>query len=124
MKWATLRFIDAPVVVIPHLITLTRTYNTGIAFGLAKGFGIFNLIAALLIVGWILWFYKKEQTHTLPLALIIGGAIGNIIDRILYYPNGVLDMISVPWFSVFNLADAAITLGAIILLIELMKKKD
>ncbi len=94
--------------------------NEGIVFGMFSDSNLNNLfiissIISILII--ILIFYKlaKNSPLTCLLSMIIGGAVGNIIDRILY--GYVVDFIKVDSFYVFNIADASITIGSILLII-------
>lgn len=88
--------------------------NTGVAFGLFQGQGyLFGILAAIVAIA-IIYYYPQVDSKDLPLRLALGlqlgGAIGNLIDRILF--NGkVTDFISVGSFAVFNVADASITVG-------------
>ena len=104
------------------------TYNTGAAFSLLADAGgwqrwLFTVIAiviSILILQWIRKLPEDDSLTALSLALILGGAIGNLIDRILF--GHVIDYIQV-WlgsypFPAFNLADAAISVGAALLIIS------
>ncbi len=111
------------IVVIPGFWNWFRTYNTGAAFSfLANGGGWqiwFFSILAFAISGLLIWWLRKtpraDWKTALPYALIIGGAIGNVIDRLIH--GHVIDFIK--WYvgdhvwPAFNLADAAIVGGAI-----------
>ncbi|MBW3097600.1 signal peptidase II [Pseudohoeflea coraliihabitans] len=112
------------VPVLPFLAWY-RTYNEGIAFSLLSGFGDLGLIIlSVVVVGFVL--VLKAQTSKartlahLGFAFIIGGAIGNLIDRVLH--GYVIDYVLVHagrWsFAVFNLADAFITIGAALIILE------
>ena len=111
------------IVVIPGFWNWFRTYNTGAAFSfLANGGGWqiwFFSILAFAISGLLIWWLRKtpraDWKTALPYALIIGGAIGNVIDRLIH--GHVIDFIK--WYvgdhvwPAFNLADAAIVGGAV-----------
>ncbi len=103
---------------------MTYVENTGIAFGLFKGMALFHGIFSTLIV--IFLFILKEKykffntSFDLGITFIIGGALGNIFDRIrLGY---VVDMIYWPNFSIFNVADIFVTFGGVILLYHFFKR--
>lgn len=105
---------------IPGLFHLTHIHNTGAAFSILSGQKTFFLLitaAFLLIV--VVCAVKKILTkpYLVILAVITGGAIGNLIDRILY--SYVVDMIAVDFmnFAIFNVADIFITCGAVVLAI-------
>jgi signal peptidase II len=104
------------------------TYNTGAAFSFLAGAGgwqrwLFTLIAvvvSIVIVQWIRKLSGEEILTGLSLSLILGGAIGNLIDRVLF--GHVIDFIQV-WlgsypFPAFNLADSAISVGAVLLILS------
>ena len=112
------------VEVVPFL-ALYRTYNTGIAFSMLSSFGDTGLIViSLAVIAFVLYLASRSTDDQgiarLGFALIIGGAIGNLIDRAVY--GHVIDYIlfhTPVWsFAVFNLADAFITVGAIMVLAE------
>lgn len=98
--------------------------NYGIAFGLPVGGWILRL--AVIVIIFILASYlirnyqKKDYLMILALTLIIAGAISNLIDRLRF--GFVVDYINVPWFTVFNLADAMITVGVGLAIIKIWFK--
>jgi signal peptidase II len=117
-----------PVHVLP-VLNFTLMYNTGAAFSFlsdASGWQRWLFVALALGVGVaiILWLRKlKARTHALlacSLALILGGAIGNVIDRLRI--GHVVDFIHAHWndnyFPAFNVADSAISIGAALLLLD------
>jgi signal peptidase II len=108
--------------VIKNVLHMTLVHNTGIAFGLFKDQGIvFIIIPAIAIILLIfnIFFYKSYgeeaicRTYIIGFSLILGGAIGNLYDRIFY--GYVIDFIDIRVWPVFNIADSAITIGAIII---------
>jgi len=118
---------------IPNL-NLTLAFNTGAAFSFlaAAGgwqrwfFAAVALIVTAVLVVWLLRLRPRERTLGLALALIIGGALGNLIDRVLL--GHVIDFIQVylPWIPLalcnpwpaFNVADSAISIGVVVLLLH------
>lgn len=109
------------VTLIPHVLSLTYTTNTGAAFGLLRGSGQIVFLAALIIVVLVLaWFFisrdRAETWSFVGLGLMIGGAVGNLIDRV--FRGHVLDFFDFGWWPVFNIADLAIVTGVIIILID------
>jgi signal peptidase II len=119
------------VTVIPNLLDFTHVQNTGAAFGLlnAADFpyksGVMIVIAALALVAISLYARQlgsHERLSRYGLALILGGAFGNLIDRTL--SGYVVDFVDVYWgdahFWAFNVADAAITAGAVLVLLEML----
>ncbi|MBI2564955.1 signal peptidase II [Candidatus Woesearchaeota archaeon] len=97
--------------------SIKNVTNTGIAFSFFQNWSSIILITAITIV-LVLLYYRKEFFHTsittTSLGLIVGGALGNIFDRILYCK--VIDFIAFSFFPTFNLADTAISIGAILLI--------
>ena len=142
-KWlATLLLKDAGTVpVIPRVLEWTYLTNEGVAGGAFAG----NFVATLLlpIIGlvalgvYLFRFSPKEKRYRIPMAFVLGGGLGNLIDRI--FRGDVVDFISMPWlpwvqwkpfrfvdFPIFNVADIFVTLGAIaliaVLVVDLVKE--
>lgn len=91
-------------------------YNTGAAFGLFQDGNLVFTILAFVVSAFIIYYYHRLETQPwlrLTLALQLAGAIGNLIDRLRF--GHVTDFISVGTFPIFNIADASITVGAILL---------
>jgi signal peptidase II len=125
-KWMAVANLEerVPEAVMPHL-NFTLAYNYGAAFsflgdqdGWQRWF--FTAIAVGVSVMLISWLYKLPRENkwlAVALTLILGGALGNLFDRLVY--GHVIDFISVHWdgsyFPAFNIADSAITVGAIML---------
>jgi signal peptidase II len=110
--------------VLPFL-ALYRTFNTGVAFSMFSSFGDVGLIVASLAVVTFMLYLASHTTSSqvvarIGFALVVGGAIGNLIDRAVY--GHVIDYVlfhTPVWsFAVFNLADAFITVGAALVLLE------
>ncbi len=113
-----------PIPALAPLFQLTRSSNTGAAFGILPMAGDAFLILALCIIGGMLWYFRAlaPDSRLVPLAigLIIGGALGNIIDRLNY--GHVVDFIhyQIPDLisNVSNMADHAIVLGVLLMIVE------
>ena len=117
--------------IIPRLLDFTHVQNTGAAFGLlnASAFpyksALMIVVATLALVAISLYARQlgsEERMSRYGLALILGGALGNLIDRAV--SGYVVDFVDVYWgdahFWAFNVADAAITIGAILVLLEML----
>lgn len=95
--------------------------NTGAAFGMFQGGGVvFGILAAIVSILIIVYFPRIPSQHVImriAIAMQMGGALGNLIDRIKFGP--VTDFIAVGMFPVFNIADASITVGVALLLLSL-----
>lgn len=117
--------------VIPDLLDLTHVHNTGAAFGLLNAVefpyksGVMIAVAAVALLAIAVYATQlgfHERMARFGLALILGGALGNLIDRAVF--GFVIDFVDVYWgtthFWAFNVADAAITAGAILVLLEMI----
>ncbi|MCD5972290.1 MULTISPECIES: signal peptidase II [Pseudomonas] len=121
------------IVIIPDYFSWMLAYNTGAAFSfLADSSGwqrwLFALIAVVVSVVLVVWLKRLGRDDTwlaIALALILGGALGNLYDRVAI--GHVIDFIFVHWkehgFPAFNIADSAITVGAIMLALDMFKSK-
>lgn len=118
-------FLGQSVFIVKNIFHISLVHNTGAAFGLFKNYGLFFVAAALLITGYIVRDFISNQRRysrkkQLALNLILGGACGNLIDRMrLGY---IVDFLDFRVWPVFNIADSAITAGIILLGIELFIK--
>ncbi len=108
-----------PIAWLEPFVTFTHVQNPGAAFGLGQEFGTVFLFTAFLAVLLIVFFFRHLAAHSallrIALGLQLGGAIGNLIDRLLF--GAVTDFVNLGWFPVFNVADSAITIGCILLII-------
>jgi len=97
-------------------LQLALAFNSGVAFSLGSGSGLVVVPVALAVVGVVVMIGRTMEGRLsgLCLGLIVGGALGNIIDRLLRSHGGaVVDFIDFQWWPVFNVADAAIVSGGI-----------
>ena len=119
--WATANLaFREPLHVIGDLVTFTYTRNSGIAFGMFQGkmfpFYVFSVVASLAVF----WLWARTpnlgRAREWSLALILGGAVGNLIDRVRL--GEVTDFILLSWkqhdFPVFNVADMCVTFGVVL----------
>ena len=126
-------FVFGETLAVTSFFNLVLAHNTGAAFSFLSDAGgmqrwLFSIIAIVASV-WIIWLLRKHQTEKLfsfALAFILGGAIGNLIDRIAY--GYVVDFLDFYWgsyhFAAFNLADSAITCGAALLVWDSFMGKE
>lgn len=103
-------------------LRLHLAYNTGASFGLGGGYGTWISLLALVVVGILVWQGRSVSTRlgALALAMIVGGAIGNVLDRAFRGDDGfmsgaVVDFIDLQWWPVFNVADIGIVVGGLLL---------
>jgi signal peptidase II len=96
---------------------LTLTFNKGIAFSQATGSTSLVTVVALVVLAALIVFARRSSgTYTaVVLGLAIGGALGNLADRLIRHNAGaVIDFIDLRWWPVFNLSDAAISIGVVL----------
>jgi signal peptidase II len=119
------------VTLIPDLLALTRVHNTGAAFGMFNAMEfpgkpvVLTAVASLALLG-VTWYAAsiplQERLARLGVALILAGAIGNLIDRAT--AGYVLDFVDASWqgwhFWAFNVADAAISVGVVLMILDLL----
>ena len=103
-------------------ISIRHVQNSGIAFGLFSSATAAVIVLTLVAVGWMLFFFARSGARhpALPVALglLIGGSVSNLVDRVrLGY---VTDFLDLRWWPAFNLADASIVIGVVILLGSLL----
>jgi len=110
------------IIIVKNFFYLTLVHNTGVAFGMFKNQTIVFIVISIIAIVLILYnmFYQKKyrKLHKLDLvafSLILGGALGNLIDRLRF--GYVIDFLDFRIWPVFNIADSAITIGIILLII-------
>ena len=126
-KFLATRFLqlNTPVGLIKNFLYLTLVHNRGAAFGMFRNqllmFGFISIFAIVVI-----FYYLKNKHHSvfssISLSLILAGAMGNLIDRLRF--GFVIDFLDLRVWPVFNLADSAITIAALLLSWELLFKKN
>lgn len=122
-KYLTQAYVDLGQQIewIPGLLSVTHIHNTGAAWSILEGQMWFFYIVTVIVVVMIIYYMQQMKDEPLlktGLAFILGGALGNFIDRILH--QYVIDMIQLDFidFPIFNLADTALTIGVILLFIQ------
>lgn len=115
----------SPVRVFPFF-SLTYVENTGAAFGMLQGANTFFIVVSSLLLGGLLWLRRRvpagrTATHV-ALALVAGGALGNLYDRFRF--NAVIDFLDFRVWPVFNVADSCISVGAVLLAWLLGREED
>jgi signal peptidase II len=122
--WALDALADGPIVIIDDFLQLALTFNTGAAFSL---FAKTGPILGLVVIGVvILIFFSLRDAGNLGeaigLGMVLGGALGNLTDRLArgdgFVDGAVVDFIDVSFFATFNVADSAVTVGVIVLLVS------
>ena len=130
-KWLIMAKVMVPprVIEVLPVFNLVLTFNQGVSFGLFSGEAgwqpyLLSGLAVVISIGLLVWLARGPSRHlAIAVGLIVGGAIGNVIDRLRL--SAVVDFLDVHWggwhWPAFNLADSAITLGVItILLVDIL----
>ncbi|GAA4891474.1 signal peptidase II [Actinomycetospora straminea] len=118
------------VPLVGDLVSFTLVRNPGAAFSLATGLTWVLTLVALAVVVGIVRFARRLRSRgwALALGLVLGGALGNLVDRFFRGPGPlqghVVDFVSVGWFPVFNVADSAITVGGVTLVLLALLGRD
>ena len=136
-KWAVQNALSGgkTIALIPNFLNIILTHNLGASFGMGSsgelGWRIFWIAISVILSGvlvfiFVKYFKKFSSVQRIALTLMIGGAFGNMIDRIFYWNaivgfDGVIDWIDFQFgswhFATFNIADAALVIGVIVLII-------
>lgn len=131
--WIAQHFAYGDTLSVTGFFNLVHARNTGAAFSFLAGEAgwqrfvfIAIALAAVVLIVYLLKKYARDTGFCLALSLVLGGAVGNLIDRIrLGYVIDFLDFYYATWhFPAFNVADSAITVGAAILIWDSLRKKD
>jgi signal peptidase II len=126
-KWLIVKYmrLGESIPIIPNVLYITSHRNRGAAWGILQGqFWLFYLITVIVVVGLIVYIQRlprEERLFGAALGLMLGGAIGNFIDRL--FRKEVVDFIhayiGTYSFPVFNIADSALTIGVALLFIKM-----
>lgn len=126
--WARVALEDATIDVVPGFLRLALAENSGAAFGLFKSGGQIIAVFAVIAVGVILFAFRTvdRRADLIGLGLVMGGAIGNLVDRLTrgggFLDGRVTDWIDLWFIPNFNVADAAISIGVAVLLLGALRK--
>ena len=118
--------INIPI--IPNILSLTYAKNYGIAFSMLLEKRIIIIVISILLISFLIYVLKKDYIlknkdtwlANIAFGILFGGIVGNLFDRIVR--GFVIDYINVSFFSIFNLADIAITFGVVLLIIDNIKE--
>jgi signal peptidase II len=121
--WAVAALSDGPVHIIGETVELELTRNSGGAFSRFQGMTSLLAVGAIVVTIVLARVLRgaKDRLLIIALTLVLGGALGNLADRIFRAPGflrgHVVDFVAVGWWPVFNVADSCVTIGAILLII-------
>ncbi|MFH1440368.1 MAG: signal peptidase II [Candidatus Woesearchaeota archaeon] len=117
--------LSQSIPIINNVFHLTYIHNTGTLFGLFSSSNMANMLfiwLIIIIIGVILWLFDRfDRNEAILFSLVIGAAIGNLIDRIIY--GHVIDFLDFRVWPVFNVADSVVSICVILLIIYLIRKK-
>jgi signal peptidase II len=125
-RWALTALDDRNIDLIGSL-RFNLAFNKGMAFSQGTGLGPIIGVVALLVVVGLLVSIGRSTSPVYPYAvgLIVGGAVGNLLDRLFRAPGwlrgGVIDFIDVQWWPIFNVADIAVTVGGVLLILSTLR---
>lgn len=127
-KWLVRDAMDLgqSIPIISSLMSLTYIENRGAAFGIMAGGRVLFIALTFLLLAFLLWYrhQNKHQSFLLEIStgLIIAGALGNLIDRIL--KGSVTDFIDFHFFPIFNVADIAVTCGVFLMAVFIFQDEN
>jgi signal peptidase II len=122
--WAVRSLADGHTIDLVGSLRFNLAFNTGASFSIGSGLGpVFAIVVVFVVV--VLLRYASHATSRLALVgigLVVGGAVGNLLDRILragdgFLQGGVVDFIDAQWWPIFNIADIGVVVGAVLLVI-------
>lgn len=130
-KWWAVASLGDDSIDLVGSLRLRLAINYGASFSLGTGMGMWIGLLALVVVGALVWQGRSVRTRVraVALGLIVGGAIGNVLDRAFrsddgFFGGGVIDFIDLQWWPVFNVADVGVVCGAILLVLTMLRAPD
>ena len=127
--WAATALPGAPITVIDGFLDLRYIENTGASFSMLQGAGSLIAVVVIAVIVFIVMLVRHigNTPEAVALGLVLGGAIGNLADRLFRGPGlfygAVVDFIDISFFPAFNVADSAITVGVALLALRLMRER-
>ncbi len=122
--WAVNRLSDGRTIDVIWTLRFNLAFNSGMAFSRGQGLGPIIAVVATVVIVWLLVSLRTSggALNTFGIGCVIGGAAGNLIDRMLrqeaWLRGSVVDFIDFQWFPIFNVADIAINVGAAALILN------
>ena len=120
---------DGRVIDIVWTLRFNLSFNSGMAFSQGKGIGPFIAILGIVVVAFLLsGLRSKTKSGAVFVGLVAGGALGNIVDRAFrgdaWLRGSVVDFIDLQWWPIFNVADMAICIGGVLLVLTSLDRKS
>ena len=129
-RWASIEFAGNPVTIIDGFLGFTFVENPGAAFGLFRSGGSVIALAAIVISAVVLvaMAFPRPHMELAALGLVLGGAVGNLVDRVARGPGlvdgKVIDWIELWFIPTFNIADMAVNAAVVLLLIQAWRTRS
>ena len=126
-QWALNRLSDSRTIDLVGSLRFNLVFNKGMAFSQATGAGpVIGALGFVVVIVMVLWLRRQAQgLAAVAAGLIVGGALGNLIDRAFrgeaWLRGAVVDFIDLQWFPVFNVADSAISIGAVLMIVASLR---
>jgi signal peptidase II len=122
--WALNALSDGRIIEVVWTLQFNLAFNSGMAFSRGRGLGPYIAVVATLVIVWLLVSLRSGGTKlgAFGMGCLIGGAAGNLLDRLFrgdaWLRGSVVDFIDFQWFPIFNVADIAVNVGAIALILN------
>lgn len=120
-KAVVLAFADRLPYTVAGGLRIELVRNTGVSFSLFTGSGFVIAGVAAVVVALLVLFLVLPRAYSMPLAVLLGGSLGNLIDR-LHGDGSVVDFVAVYWWPRWNIADAAIVVGACLMVLTVVRR--
>jgi signal peptidase II len=129
--WALNALADDEVIDVVGSLRFNLAFNTGASFSIGSGLGPLLAVIVLVVVVALLRFVRTVpgRLSLVAVGLVVGGALGNLVDRVLRNGDGflggaVVDFIDVQWWPIFNIADMGVVIGALLLVVATWRAGD
>ncbi len=115
--------LNEKIVLIKDVFSISHASNTGVAFGILQGYNIVFIWVYVMLIGLIIYSSSKARPAIkIPVGLVLGAVVSNMLDRIFF--NGVTDFIKIGIFPSFNIADASACIGVGLIIFYFWDKKE
>lgn len=117
-------YLGKSIPIIKNIFHITYSENIGAGFSILKGHITFFIVVSIIVIILIFYYYKriiKRKFTIISTSLMLGGCVGNLIDRLIFAK--VTDFIDLRVWPIFNIADSALTIGVILLIVYIWRKK-